>query len=546
MTPDEYAERKARLERKHLVEFFLSYVMRDEHTGGRIQLSPDQRRWQELIETHQRLILWGHPESGKSSTVAIGRVLYEIGKDPMMRVAVISNTQPQALKIIRSLSAYIQSSDALHEVYPHLVPGEPWTEGLGSITVQRPHISKDPTVQGIGVHGALTGSRIDLVIIDDILDFENTSNPAQREKLLNWFTSTVMTRLTAGARVILVGNCWHKADLLHLLATTGGWYSERFPVCDLDGNSRWPEGWPPSRIEQARSDMQNDFEFERQFMCKARSDADRRFKAEYIELCKRLGDRLSLLPSLREPPSGCQVLHGVDLAGSKKIRADKSVIFSVLTYANRNRRVLMVNSGRWDMPEILHHIRDTYRRYGGTFIVESNGVQIWMAQQLAVDMEMVIPVVPHWTGSGKLDPSTGVEAIAAELAAGRWIIPSIGGRCDPEVQAWIEDMDSFDPAAHTGDYLMASYFVQQHLAMRERTNGGKAKIALYEMRDGSDSDDDEPTAEVPTPRASDPVASAMAAARAVLGQPEPTGDPLLEQLKRQYRAATGRDASDDE
>src|SRR5262249_34545038 len=162
------------------------------------------------------------------------------------------NTHGQATKLCRAIAKYVEQSPELRRVFPKLLKSLPWTST--DLVVQRPFVSKDPSVQATGIHGNILGARIDLLILDDMLDFENTRAPALRGELMDWYKSALVGRLTADARVICVGTAWHPDDFLHQLAKSGNWVARRFPVVDERGKSRWPEAWPQARIEAKREE----------------------------------------------------------------------------------------------------------------------------------------------------------------------------------------------------------------------------------------------------------------------------------------------------
>ncbi|KKK64061.1 hypothetical protein LCGC14_2988030, partial [marine sediment metagenome] len=76
-----------------------------------------------------------------------------------------------------------------------------------------------------------------------------------------------------------------------------------------------------------------------------------------------------------------------------------------------------------------------------------------------------VPIQPFTTGRNKAHPEFGVESIAAEMAGEKWIIPNESGAIDPEIQEWISEMLYYDPTAHTGDRLMASWFAREGARM---------------------------------------------------------------------------------
>ena len=107
---------------------FAQYVIKDEEDGSPIRLSPTHKAWHQLCDEHRNVLIWSHVESGKTWQMSIARTLWEIGKNPNSRWIVLSNTKSQAAKIISTLKEYIDKSEELHEVFPHLRRGTVWGE----------------------------------------------------------------------------------------------------------------------------------------------------------------------------------------------------------------------------------------------------------------------------------------------------------------------------------------------------------------------------------------------------------------------------------
>jgi len=441
---------------------FSSVVIKDERSGNGITLAPIHTAWHALANDHDRLLLWSHVESGKTTQMAIARALYELGRDPTTRIAIVSNTHTQAEKIVHSISRYIESSPELHQVFPKLVRSEPWTSS--QLFVKRTTYSKDPSVQAFGVHGNVLGARIDFLILDDILDYENCRTPASRKDLWDWYHSTLAGRLTAGARVVCIGTAFHPDDLLHRLAALPGWSAYRYPVLDEAGQPRWPDRWPPERIAKKRDEL-GPLEFARQMLCVSRDDAEARFKREWIEVALKRGEGKSLCYGLSAVPSGCRVYTGVDLAVQRHSASDWTVLFTLVVTPDGSREVLGIERGRWSGPEIISRIFDVHRRYQSICIVENNAAQDFIVQFAQAQGASFIR--PYTTGRQKASPEFGIESLATEMAAGKWIIPNQGGRVEPVLDPWISEMLYYDPAGHTGDCLMASWFATQGARLGE-------------------------------------------------------------------------------
>lgn len=480
---------------------FCQFVLRDERHGKRIAQAPMHQEWHDLLDVHERLLIWSHVEAGKTNQIAVGRVLYELGRDPGLRVCIISNTGELAKKMTRQAGQYIEKSVELHEVFPNLLPTDdpslPWK--AQALTVRRPGVgAKDPSIQATGVHGNIIGSRIDLLVFDDILDFENTHTPGPRDDVYRWLKN-IFGRLTENARVWGVGNAWHPEDAMHRLAKEERFKSVRFPAITPAGELMWPERWSHERIEKARQDL-GPLEYARLILCQARDDTSARFKREWVDVCLEAAngmryceDALTLLTDLGERVTeddalardavkhlapveidlitsrlGGAVITGVDLAVQAKDSSDLTALFTLWVMPDGTRRVLNVESGRWTGPEIIERIKSVHRRFGSIFIVENNAAQDYLVQFLRRDT--MVPVYPFTTGRNKAHPEFGVESLAAEMSAGKWLIPNIGGVMHKEVSEWVQELLFYDPKEHTGDRVMASWFARE--GARRFSSGG--------------------------------------------------------------------------
>lgn len=452
---------------------FNRLVLKDEQTGKRVHQAPVHDEWQKLLSENDRVVMWSFVEGGKTAQISVGRTLFELGQDPNQRVLIVSKTQRGAAKIMRAVAQYIQRDPDLREVFPKLRPHPdkqlPWNSQ--AIVVDREIISKDPTVQCCGLFGDVLGSRLDRVVFDDILDFDNTRSAHARRETIDWIRQTVWGRLTEGAHVTFVGNAWHPKDAMHAFAAEPRFQGFRFPVVDSAGKYAWPERWTPERIELARLDMSTDFA--RQMLCMPRDDSASRFKQEWIDKALAAGEGYRLVSRVDVLPPGYAVYTGVDLAVQQGAHNDLTVLFTVLLHPDGKRQVLGIESGRFTGPEIVDRLEDASDRYGSICIVENNAAQDFILQFARSQSRAT--VVPFTTGRQKAHPEFGVEGLATEMASGKWIIPNRKKRVSAEVDAWMSEMLYFAPNEHTGDRLMASWFAREGCRAHERRRGSAGR-----------------------------------------------------------------------
>lgn len=459
---------------------FVEFALPDEETGEPIECADIHREWHEFVGANRYACLLAPIEHGKSSQISVGYVLHRIGKNPNIRAAIISSGEMSAQKPLRAIRGHIERNPRVKEVFPGLRPssnpGDPW--GQTMITVERTIIAREPTLQALGEGGQIVGSRFDLIVLDDILDFQNTRTAEQCAKTIEWFETTVLTRLTPRGQIIVIGTPWSPIDILAILQTRKLFASRVYSAVRNPDDKpdkwvpTWAKRWPLWRLLE-RLSITTTITFWRKYLCKITSDATARFKQEWIDRAKVLGrQRVFLKGAPILQPSGRRLacFTGVDLGMSPRKRkmhggADHgdglTVLFTLAVDERARRIVVNIESGRWTAPEILLRIADHYARYGSTILVEDNGAQSFLVQFAEA---RGIPVVPFTTGSGnKYDETYGVESIAVELRNGVWVFPSgaDGQTVDPELQALIAEMLHFHPDAHTGDRLMACWFARE-------------------------------------------------------------------------------------
>jgi len=162
---------------------FFDFVMRDER-GQRVKIAPHQVIAFDFMLKHQRSVnIWPVNHSKTYLTAAL--TLWMLGREPMTRGVIVSATQEQAMKPLAMISDYLMHSNELRVAFPHLQPThrkrEPWTQT--AITVDRPAGIRDSSLKAVGFEGAILGSRLDWIIIDDLLTHENAGTDDQRRKI---------------------------------------------------------------------------------------------------------------------------------------------------------------------------------------------------------------------------------------------------------------------------------------------------------------------------------------------------------------------------
>lgn len=162
-----------------------------------------------------RLMIFMPPRHGKSMTATETFPSYFIGKNPERRVIVTSYADTLAQKFGNANKKKI----------------EEYGQGVFGLSVDSAVSAKTNwNIEGheggmisAGIMGGITGFGADLLLIDDpIKTREEADSPTYREKLWDEWENTLLTRLHAGGRIIIILTRWHTDDLAgRLLAREG-------------------------------------------------------------------------------------------------------------------------------------------------------------------------------------------------------------------------------------------------------------------------------------------------------------------------------------
>lgn len=445
---------------------FVEYVLKTEKGRKPITLTEMHREWHRMADENDRVVIWAHIGSGKSLLFIAARTLWELGRDPELRIGIVSEVASKAKKLARPLKTYIQTSRELHEVFPGLRPslrdGDPWT--TSELTIDRPSSAKDASITIVSaLKPSISSARLDRVYFDDILSHRTARKPTQQEELRRMMQAEVMGRLEPNARAIAVNTAWKMGDYMNELARLPGAVSARFGVYDEHGVIRCP--WIPEEwIKQKEAEL-GAVESARQLHVLDREDEDSRFDEAWIRKSLELGEGYSLVYQISEEDrqryleEGAVLAVGVDVAASKKKLGGRTALVAMLVHADGEHQILWVRAGQFSAPEIRDLVILFHHRYGAMVFVETVGVQKWMLEMVHEVSDAA--VAPFQTGTNKIDPVFGVESVGNLMAQGKLLLPSDQMVPRGQIKDLLFDLRTYNPGKHLGDILAATWIAKE-------------------------------------------------------------------------------------
>lgn len=440
----------------------------------------------------------------KTTCVSVNYSLGEIAENPNVRILLVSNSATQSQSFLREIVGRIERDENYIEYAGNLKPDVPDKWSTQEIIINRDRYDlKDPTISTVGAGGTILSRRADIIICDDLLNFENTRTLDQRTKLKEWFYQVLLPVLVPGGRLIIVGTVWHKQDLLVELLNDpmfdyrkkfqaviqeptnknlwNDWYSirligtedakiraEQFFQDNYDAMHEgvkvlWEKGFPYKKLYTL--DRSNHMAFEKMYQNNILNREDQKFKDEWLERAKERGKNYRLVRSLSpdQRKEFKAITTGIDLAISEEAQADDNVLLS-LGQRRLDDMILLLSlqRGHYSPAEFRKMIADeSVNLKPDRMLVETNGYQLAIKRDLA---QYNLPLVAYNTGKEKFDPFIGVEGMAILFENDRIILPY--DKSDPYtvemIDKLVDELRLF-PAGHTGDSAMALWFANTAL-----------------------------------------------------------------------------------
>ena len=461
-------------------------------------------------------------DHGKSKHLSVFYPLWRIAKNHNLRILCISRTSTVAETFLSEVVSNIERNDRYIAfakaidpceigVVPRLKLKRKQTEDWSgsSITIEREDVGlKDPTIAATGLFGQILSRRADIIIMDDVVDQQNSMTDLQRQKVKDWIETTVLPVLVPGGTFLYLGNTWHIDDvvsrflkdprfivqkrkgaiiqeadrqdlwlawgniMLNIItppkerfAAAQKFYEENREEMDKGWKTLWPERYPYSRLFLER--LMNPFMFARMYQCDPSNRPDQVIRDEWIERALERGKHLRF----QDEPHPRNYLEvsaaGMDLAISQKESADDTaVVYMDLVkhgydgIEDGDFIIRNIHRGHKSPNEQRQMAKIATTTHGMHSIrVESVGYQEALVMDLSED---AVPVRSYHTGKEKYDPEVGINSLALLMELGKLVIPSdpTDARTVTLAAQLANEMRAFsgDNTEHTGDGLMALWF----------------------------------------------------------------------------------------
>lgn len=227
----------------------------------------------------RRIILSVPPRHGKSELATIRFPAWVLGRNPSWPIIVSAYSSGLATKFGERTRDLIRD-ERYGKIFPVVLNKSTKSKNdwaIDTVDAKGNRTKSFGSYTAVGVGGSVTGKGAKIAIIDDpIKNREEANSPLQREKIWDFWTSTLSTRLEGtGNAVIVIMTRWHVDDLVGRLIEEEKqkreagmphdvWEVIEFPALALqdefykgnlvrvEGDALWPEKLPLSELQVIR------------------------------------------------------------------------------------------------------------------------------------------------------------------------------------------------------------------------------------------------------------------------------------------------------
>lgn len=247
-----------------------------------------------------RLLITMPPRHGKSETLTVRLPLRFLQQHPRDNVLVTGYNTQFARKFGRKTR---NMADVARILADDKTASDEWATAGGGLYMAR------------GVGSPPTGTGFGLIVIDDpVKNREEAESETYRNKVWDWYTNDIYTRLEPGGKLTVVMTRWHEDDLAgRAIASEPGWKILKLPALADDGDelgrkpgeALWPSRYNVEALERIKR-TQGDYAFEALYQCNPTPREGAFFKVSQLQIVDRA-----------ELPAGLHWTESWDLAATE-------------------------------------------------------------------------------------------------------------------------------------------------------------------------------------------------------------------------------------
>lgn len=326
--------------------------------------------WEEFLKSGEKkkkllLVPRGHL---KTTFVTVGGSLQDIIRDNNTRILFANAIGDNAQSFLFEIKEHIKSNKELHTYYPETATWEKssskWSEK--HITIPRTRQSKEPTIETSGVGGSLVSQHYDKIILDDLVNVENSATRIQADKVIDYYKQC-LSLLEPEGELIVIGTRYTYYELYqYIIDELKNDFDIFIRTCYKQWKTKTVPYFPKKFTIDSLAEIkrgQGSYVFSCQYKNEPVDDESAVFKKSWILNYER-------------SPEPLYKVTTVDPAISKEKHGNYSAIVTTGVSEFGKKYILQIKRGKWNPFELIDQIFDTYSDFKSNVVgVESVSYQ---------------------------------------------------------------------------------------------------------------------------------------------------------------------------
>lgn len=411
----------------------------------------------------KKLMVFIPPQHGKSEIISRCFPAWALGRNPDLKIVGSSYTIDLAAQFSRSIQRIIDSKE-YQEIFPgtHLNGSKLRTDTKGYLR----NVDIFETVghrgfyKAVGVGGGLTGTPVDIGIIDDpVKDAAEAYSATYRQRVWDWYTSVLLTRLHNESKQLFIMTRWHEDDLAgRILAHEDDWDVLSIPaICEVHhdggiskrevGDALWPERHSLERLRKA--EKRSARVFSALYQQHPTADGGNIIKSAWF--------KKATVAEFEKKHRGEPIIFFLDTAFTEKTANDPSGIIATCKIGN-DLYITHAEKFNLNFPHLIRRLPGYVRAHGytsgSTIRIEpkANGISVIDELKDKTDLNVTRTPVPKDSKETRLNVSApSVEGGHVYLVDGQWN------------DAFIDEVCGFPVKPHDEFADVLGYAIDYHL-----------------------------------------------------------------------------------
>ncbi|MFC2587276.1 MAG: phage terminase large subunit [Campylobacter sp.] len=407
------------------------------------------RFYYDVIDGKQpRLMIFAPPRSGKSELFSRAFPAWAFGKNPNLQMIASSYSSDLSTRMNRDVQR-IMMSDTYADIFPETKLNSKRVVTVTQNALRNSEIFEivghAGAYRSAGVGGGITGMGADISIIDDpIKDAAEANSATFRDRVWDWYVTTLYTRLSPKSGVLLGMTRWHEDDLAGRL------------IKEIEnGGDKWQILSFPAIAERDEEHRK-----EGEVLHPERYDLER-----YLKIKNTIGSYAWTALYQQHPTTkGGEIIRGawfkrfdilprfsrvgvfMDTAQKTGEQNDYSVLLLAGLGIDGAVYLLDLKRGKWDAVELENTTKDFYAKHKPTyaglmFYIEDKSSGTGLIQKIKRENNIPVRAV-----TPQMDKYTRVLDIVGYIESGYVNLPSNG--------AWVSDfIDECEKFTATNSHL---------------------------------------------------------------------------------------------